>query len=291
MVWSPAIRSDAGRAARHSACRRRTSPIPTISNINDVGIAHYDSLQIKAETKSAQHGLYALIGYTYSRNNDTGYSDGLGSNLGATYFPLPNWKQLDWGLSQINLNHDFTASLIYELPFGKGKPHGNSWSAPVTAILGNWELTAIQKVTSGFPVFVVEANERNPASTSPKQRKQSDPPEPGLQSDSEQSDHQRMVQPNCFVTPPAGELGNAPRTPLSGPGFVNTDFSAIKHFTLPWREGMRLDLRAEVFNLLNHPQFGTPGSGVCGACPEARYRGLRLDQQHGEQSPVDTACA
>jgi hypothetical protein len=48
---------------------------------------------------------------------------------------------------------------------------------------------------------------------------------------------------------------------------VNTDFSAIKHFLLPWREGMRLDFRAEVFNLLNHPQFGTPGSSICAACP------------------------
>ena len=55
---------------------------------------------------------------------------------------------------------------------------------------------------------------------------------------------------------------------------MNTDFSAIKHFTLPWREGMRLDLRAEVFNLLNHPQFGTPGSGVCGACPEVGTAGF-----------------
>jgi hypothetical protein len=73
--------------------------------------------------------------------------------------------------------------------------------------------------------------------------------------------------PACFADAPAGELGNASRTPVSGPRFVNTDFSAIKHFMLP-REGMRLDLRAEVFNLFNHPQFGTPGSGICAACPQ-----------------------
>jgi len=49
---------------------------------------------------------------------------------------------------------------------------------------------------------------------------------------------------------------------------VNTDFSAIKHFLLPWREGMRLDFRAEVFNLFNHPQFGTPGGSTCASCPQ-----------------------
>jgi len=245
-------------------------PYSTISNINDVGIAHYNSLQIKAETKSARHGLYALIGYTYSRNYDTGYSDGLGSNLGATYFPLPGWQQLDWGLSQINLNHDFTASVIYELPFGKGKTFGSSWSGPVNAILGNWEVTAIQKVTSGFPVFIVATDTAY-----------------GPGQDAFYNNGFNLIRPNqvcnpvlsnptisewfntkCFEAPPSGELGNASRTPLSGPNFVNTDFSAIKHFLLPWREGMRLDFRAEVFNLLNHPQFGTPGSGICAACQQ-----------------------
>jgi hypothetical protein len=72
---------------------------------------------------------------------------------------------------------------------------------------------------------------------------------------------------NCFQNPLSGELGNASRTPLSGPDFVNTDFSAIKHFLLPGHEGMKIDFRAEVFNLLNHPQFGTPGSSICAACP------------------------
>ena len=243
-------------------------PYSVVSNINDVGIAHYDSLQIKAETKSARHGLYALIGYTYSRNHDTGYSDGLGSNLGATYFPLPGWQQLDWGLSQINLNHDFTASVIYELPFGKSKKFGSSWNGATNAILGNWELTVIEKATSGFPVFVVEANANgNNVNFSNNGNNLIRPnqvcnPVPSNQSINE------WFNPKCFVTPPTGELGNASRTPLSGPSFVNSDFSAIKHFVLPWREGMRLDFRAEVFNLLNHPQFGTPGSGICAACPE-----------------------
>ena len=241
-------------------------PFSTISNINDVGIAHYDSLQIKAETKSARHGLYALIGYTYSRNNDTGYSDGLGSSLGATYFPLPGWQQLDWGLSQINLNHDFTASVIYELPFGKDKKFGSSWNGATSAILGNWEITGIEKAISGFPIFVVASNgsgvnfQNN--GNSLIRPNQICNPIPGNQSINE------WFNPNCFVAPPTGELGNASRAPVSGPHFVNTDFSAIKHFLLPWREGMRLDFRFEVFNLLNHPQFGTPGSGICASCPE-----------------------
>jgi hypothetical protein len=247
-------------------------PYSTIDNMTDDGRAHYNSLQIKAETKSSRHGLYALIGYTYSRNYDTGYTDGLGSNLGATYYPLPGWQQLDWGLSQINLNQDFTASVIYELPFGKGKAFGSSWNGAVNAILGNWELTVIQKVTSGFPVFVVANNDSgvNFENNGNSLNRPNQVCNPVLSNPS----INEWFNTSCFVAPAAGELGNASRTPLSGPDFVNTDFSAIKHFLMPWREGMRMDLRAEVFNLLNHPQFGTPGSSICPACPEVGVPGF-----------------
>jgi hypothetical protein len=66
---------------------------------------------------------------------------------------------------------------------------------------------------------------------------------------------------SCFAPAAAGKLGNAPRAPVSGPDFVNTDFSVIKHFILPY-EGMRLDFRGEFFNLFNHAQFGTPGNDI-----------------------------
>jgi hypothetical protein len=130
----------------------------TIENQFDSGRAHYNSLQIKAETKSAKYGVYALIGYSYARTYDNGLTDGLGTPLGATYFPLPNWQNLDWALSQINLNQSFTASIIYQLPFGKGKKFGNNWNTPVNTILGNWETTVIEKATTGFPIFIVDSN-------------------------------------------------------------------------------------------------------------------------------------
>ncbi len=91
-------------------------PYSDIQAIFDAGLAHYNSLQIKAETKSARYGIYALVGYTYSRSYDTGFSDGLGSIIGATYFPLPELAKAGLGISQINLNNNFTASVIYQLP-------------------------------------------------------------------------------------------------------------------------------------------------------------------------------
>jgi hypothetical protein len=233
-------------------------PFSTISNQFDSGRAHYNSLQIKAETKSSKYGVYALIGYTYARAFDNGLTDGLGTPLGATYFPLPNWQNLDWALSQINLNQSFTASIIYQLPFGKGRKFGNNWSTPVNTILGNWETTVIEKATSGFPIFVVDSanasrvNFQNNGNSlnRPNQTCNSMLGNPKLG---------QYFNTSCFSAPAPGELGTAGRTPVSGPGFVNTDFSLIKHFLLP-KESMRLDFRTEIFNLFNHPQFGNPGA-------------------------------
>jgi len=238
-------------------------PFTTVSNNNDVGRAHYDSLQIKAETKNVRHGLYALIGYTYSKTSDTGFPDGLGTSAGATYFPLPGTQKTDWGLSQINLGHSFTASVTYDLPFGKGKKFGSSWSGPVNAALGNWEVDVIERATSGFPIFVV--NSFNQSGVNFQANAASlNRPDQTCKAASSHPTIQKWFNTQCFTPAIVGELGNASRTPVSGPHYVNTDFSAIKHFPLPFREGMGLDFRAEFFNLFNHAQFGLPNSDING---------------------------
>jgi hypothetical protein len=234
-------------------------PYSTISNVSDLGVAHYDSLEIKAETKSSKYGLYALLGYTYSRNHDNGFTDGLGTPLGATYYPLPGWQQLDWALSQINLDNSFTASVIYQLPFGKGRQFGSNWPRAADLIAGGWETTVIEKITSGFPVFIVDSDNGSGVNFENNGNSLNRPDQtcnPQLSSTS----LNQWFNTSCFAAPASGELGTASRTPVSGPGFVNTDFSLIKHFPLPFREGARLDFRAEVFNLFNHPQFGTPNA-------------------------------
>ena len=265
------------------------TPYPAFGNIysiNDYGRAHYNSLQIKAETKSAKYGVYALIGYTYSRTYDSGYSDGLSTPIGAPDFPLPNWGQSDWALSQINLNNSFTASVLYDLPFGKGKRFGSDWNNTTNMLLGGWQLNLIEKVTSGFPIFIIDSNPgsgaslinigtgspagrvneiANPfvpgpvmANTNPDCHLLITPGGPGL-APATLSHSGYYFNPCAFEAPPAGELGSASRAPLSGPGFVNTDFSVIKRFALPW-ENMGLDFRAEFFNLFNHAQFDTPSA-------------------------------
>jgi hypothetical protein len=230
----------------------------------DVGKTNYDSLQIKAETKTSKYGLYALIAYTYSRTYDNGLSDGLGSELSAPYFPLPNWQNLDWSLSQINLDNSFTGSVIYDLPFGRGKQFGSNWNVATNEALGGFQLTLIERVSSGFPVPLIDSNNQSGVYfqnggngnnwNRPNQVSGCNP------YGGSHANHQ-FLNPACFQTAPVGQLGDAARVPVVGPDFVNTDFSLIKDFALP-RKGTGLQFRAEFFNLFNHAQFGMPVNDI-----------------------------
>jgi hypothetical protein len=254
-------------------------PFTAIDNNTDNGRARYDSLQVKAE-KNARHGLYALLSYTYSRTFDSGFPDGLGTLPGAMYWPLPGAQKADWGLSQINLNNQFTASVLYDLPFGKGKKFGGGWSGPVNTILGNWKVNLIEKAISGFPLFVVDSDNTSGVNFMWNGNALNRPNEVGNPNEAgpvagnptcvaptQIHTLSHWFNPCAFVSTgaspaTAGELGDAPRAPVYGPRFVNTDFSAIKDFPLSIREGMNIQFRAEFFNLFNHPHFFMPGSSA-----------------------------
>jgi Carboxypeptidase regulatory-like domain len=247
-------------------------PFTAIDNNSDNGRARYDSLQVKAE-KNARNGLYALLSYTYSRTFDSGFPDGLGTLPGAMYWPLPGAQKADWGLSQINLNNQFTASVLYDLPFGKGKHFGGDWGGPANAILGNWKVNLIEKAISGFPLFVVDSNNQSGVNfmwngnVLNRPNEVGDPnhggPEGGnTNCPAQVHTLQNWFNPCAFAAPLPGELGDAPRAPVYGPRFVNTDFSAIKDFPLSFREGMNLQFRAEFFNLFNHAHFFMPGTSA-----------------------------
>jgi hypothetical protein len=241
-----------------------------ILEFGDLGKTTYNSLQVKAETKSSRHGVYALVSYTYSHTYDSGLSDGLGSELSAPYFPLPNWPNLDWAPSQIDLHNNFTASIIYDLPFGRGKTFGSGWSNLTDSLLGGWQLTLIEKIASGFAFPLIDSANGNFSgpgvsgvffNTGGNGNNFNRPERVAGCSPGANQTKLQYINPACFVHAPQGQLGNASRVPVYGPDFVNTDFSVIKQFKLPW-ENMGLNFRAEFFNLFNHAQFGLPVNDI-----------------------------
>jgi hypothetical protein len=280
---TPGYTLGCGPGGNYFAAPYALNPSAVIDNITDGAKARYDGLLVRAETKSARHGLYALLSYTWARTFDSGMDDGDGTTPGAQFWPLPGSQKPDWGLSQLNLDDQFTASVIYDLPFGKGKRFGGDWNGAEDAVLGGWQVNLIEKATSGFPMFLVDSNNQSGVNFqwngTPMNRPNQlvDPytagivasnPNPQCQLLQSQgglaADRTHTIQswfnPCAFGAPPAGQLGDSSRAPVSGPRFVNTDFSAFKNFRI--HEGYNVQFRAEMFNLFNHAQFGLTGNGV-----------------------------
>jgi hypothetical protein len=237
-----------------------------VLEIGDLGKSSYNSLQIKAETKTPKHGLYALVAYTYSKTYDDGLSDGLGSELSAPYFPLPNWQNLDHALSQINLDNSFTASVIYDLPFGHGKQFGADWNGVTNSLVGGWQVTLIERASSGFPVPLINTdNESGVSFNTGGNSNDWNRPDQVAGCNVYDGNHSvgvhQWINKSCFTPAAPGNLGDASRVPVVGPDFWNSDFSLIKQFALP-RKDMGLNFRAEFFNLFNHPQFGMPNNDI-----------------------------
>jgi hypothetical protein len=256
---TPGYTLGCGPGGAYFAAPYTLNPSAVIDNITDGAKARYDGLLVRAETKSARHGLYALISYTWSRTFDSGMDDGDGTTPGAQFWPLPGSQKPDWGLSQLNLNDQFTASVLYELPFGKGKRFGGDWNGVEDTVLGGWQVNLIEKATSGFPLFVVDSNNQSGVNFqwngTPLNR-----PDQICDPHLSHPTPAEWFNTSCFVAPPAGQLGDASRAPISGPRFVNTDFSAFKNFRVG--ERYTVQFRGEFFNLFNHAQFGLTGNGV-----------------------------
>jgi hypothetical protein len=135
----------------------------------------------------------------------------------------------------------------------------------------------IERATSGFPLFVVDSADESGVyfsyngDTFQRPNEVGDPNKAGpvaanpmCVAPSAIHTLHHWFNPCAFQQAPAGELGTAPRAPVYGPRFVNTDFSVIKDFPLSFREGMNVQFRAEFFNLFNHAQFYLDGYGDTG---------------------------
>jgi Carboxypeptidase regulatory-like domain len=237
-------------------------PFPGFNSFNyfvDHGLARYDSLQLKAETKNLRHGLFFLVAYTYANAYDNGLSDTAATPGGVVFYPLPVPASEDKAHSEITPKHELTASTVYSVPVGRGQRFGSDFHGPTQVLLGNWQVNAIARISSGFPLFISTVNNSGTAlgGNRPGQGRPDQVCGGGLSS-GQSINH--FFNTSCFVEAAPGTLGNANRAPLFGPDFVNFDFSAFKDIPLPYREGMKIQFRSEFFNIFNHAQFAQPGS-------------------------------
>ena len=218
--------------------------------------------------KNLSHGLQFQANYVRSSSYDDSQgilADGSGQTTDSLYT-----QRYDWGPSPYNIPNNFRANLIYNLP----SLYPNSLAGK---FIGGWWVGSIIAAQSGPPFspglsynpslsgnsdrasFVTSANLATAQSFNPKAVVY-DPNTVIIGSPNQ------WFNPNMFTTDPSGYHGTVPRNLLEGPALYNWDFSVNKN--TPIRkigEAGMLQFRAEIFNLLNHPNLGSASSTVASA--------------------------
>jgi hypothetical protein len=232
------------------------------------GTGNYNGLQVDLLRRFA-HGLQFRGAYTFSKSLDEGSSLAnavSGTTNAFTMNPLD--RRADYGLSSFDIRHSLSLNATYDLPFGaKGdrRPHGY-----IDPLISNWQASAIVTVQSGLPFSpqlgfnpTNDGNSRNPIRPSWN---------PGFSGKAVMGGPNRYYDPNAFTVPLNGTYGNVGRDVLEGPGLGELDVSLARRFSLT--ERLKLQFRAEFFNILNHTNFNSPNpivftSATSGSSPTA----------------------
>ncbi len=231
-------------------------PYPEFGRIQEIGNvaeAEYNSLATKL-TRRLDAGLTLLAGYTLSKSRDSG--SGIRTLNGDTLFPQNSYcLNCEWGLSIFDVRHRFVSSVLYELPFGEGKPFLSDGVGG--AVLGGWQLSSILTIASGFPRNVTTGRDQSNTGAGADR-----PNVTGaeIQLPRGQRTTDRWFNTGAFELQAFGTHGTAGRNLVIGPGIVSWDFSVMRNFRLT--DGTKLQFRLEAFNLPNWPVWGDPDTNL-----------------------------
>ena len=221
-----------------------------------VGTTIYHGLYAKLEQRFS-HGLSYLVSYTRSTLMDDASSVFDASILTGPVANFPvadsfNRKQ-ERDYSTGDIPHVFVASAVWDIPFGAGRRrHPNG---VVGALVNDWTLSGILTLRSGVPLAVTQTTNNNAFAGFGTQR-------PNLVGGPTLPANERSVNrwfnTSAFAPAPAFTIGTSSRNPVRGPGDRNLDLALLRR--VPVSSGKSLEVRAEIFNLLNTPQFLAPNT-------------------------------
>lgn len=217
-------------------------------------ISNYHSMQIQTR-KRFSRGLSFDANYTWSKFLTEQDSAGWGSRGGTQ-----NWQDAynpgrNYGYSNFDHPHMFKASVVYEIPLGKGHVFGNQTF--LDAIVGGWQASTMIVAQSGSPFNALMAG-NNGSNSRAGSWYPNAVGNPGLDNPTIAS----WFNQAAFAAPAPNTFGNSARNSLRGPGLVSVDLSLGKNFKFPkWDRG-NLQLRMDSTNILNHPSFSNPSANI-----------------------------
>jgi len=223
-------------------------PVPELSSITAIrwdGYSIFHSITLKAEQRFSR-GLTFSANYMLSKSIDDA------SDPGATAYEV-NLPQdvrnmrAERALSSFDHRHRFTASFDYVVPTWRGLK-----SRALSGVVSNWRIGGIVTLQSGAPFTVNLGTDRANIGSGPAQRPNvtCNPNAGGART------AQQWFNINCFTLPDQYTFGNSGRNTVLAPGYTNFDAAIQKGIRMS--ERLQLELRAEMFNVLNTVNFDLP---------------------------------
>jgi hypothetical protein len=239
-------------------------PYPAYTTVslyrNNVGTTRYHGLELSLRQRLA-HGVSYSLAYTRSTLRDDASSVFDASILTG---PIANYpvadsfnRALERDYSTGDIPHVFVSSVVWDLPAGAGRAH--QLHGVLGAIANDWTVASLVTLQSGVPVAVTQATNFNAFAGFGVQRPNlvADPTLPAdLRTPSQ------WFNTAAFAVAPQFTIGTASRNPVRGPSYRDVDLALMRRVHVGSRQAV--ELRVEVFNLLNTPNLGAPNA-VLGA--------------------------
>ncbi len=250
------------------------------------GMSIFHALQLNFNRRFL-NGLLLSGNYMFSHALD---DNSVGAGESASAENVNNFRA-DYANSTFDVRHSANASIVYDLPFGRGRRFINSAPFVVEEIAGGWSVDSLLAVRSGLPVDITISRSSSalPDGNNVNQRPDRVPGVPlyngrGIKT---------WLNPAAFAVPLPGTWGNLGRNAAVGPNLWQDDSAIEKHFRIT--ERYQAIFRAEAFNLFNRAQYGQPNASLStGTAPTGSPAGARptlsVPSTFGQiTSPINTA--
>ena len=214
----------------------------------------YHALNLQV-TKRLSHGFQIQGSYTWAKSIDPGSSSVAGDTFGNSVSSLPLFDpRLRRGLSDFDIRHNLVINSLWQIPAPE------SWPGLAGFLAKGWQLGGIFQASTGLPFTATIGGDPLGLNSADTYAFPNRVAGPGCDHPVNPGNAAHYIKTECFAPPSAGTLlGNSGRNTLTGPGLTNFDLSLYKNN--PVRrisENFGIQFRAELFNVLNHPNFAPP---------------------------------
>lgn len=225
------------------AARRPVTRFGPGGYLANIGYGNMNSLRLRAEQR-LDHDLTFLANYAWGKAIDSNTNEPTNGGVGQD----PNNLAAERGRSNFDIRQRFVGSMIYGLPFGRGKRFLNQ-EGIVNILAGGWRVGSIVTFQTGLP-FTPNIT-GDPANTGRPQR-----PNRFASGEAAYRSTALWFDPSAFAVAAPFTYGNSGRNILDAPGLRNWDLAIYKDMQI--REAYQIQFRAEFFNFTNTPFFGPP---------------------------------